>query len=106
MYKAAVRALVRHGIRRLNEGDYSLLLKLAHPQFELSFPGDNSWTRCSVRRSSAGIARSHTAASTRRRPSPNVSSPTASSSASRTSWSTVPRGGPACAVRAHDFIPE
>ena len=43
MYKAGVRALLRHAIRRLNEGDYSLLLKLAHPEFELAFPGDNSW---------------------------------------------------------------
>ena len=43
MYKAAVRGLVRHGIARLNRGDYGLLLRLAHPEFELAFPGDNSW---------------------------------------------------------------
>lgn len=43
MYKAAIRALLRHGIERLNRGDYSLLLKLAHPDFELAFPGHNSW---------------------------------------------------------------
>jgi ketosteroid isomerase-like protein len=43
MYKAAVRALMRHSIKRLNAGDYSLMLKLAHPDFELAFPGDNSW---------------------------------------------------------------
>jgi ketosteroid isomerase-like protein len=44
MYKAAVRALLRHSIKKLNGGDYSLLLKLAHPRFELAFPGDNSWS--------------------------------------------------------------
>lgn len=43
MYKATVRALVRHGLRRLNDGDPSLLLRLAHPQAELAFPGDNSF---------------------------------------------------------------
>ncbi len=44
MYKTAVRMLLRHSIRKLNAGDYSLLLKLAHPNFELAFPGDNSWS--------------------------------------------------------------
>ena len=44
MYKAAVRALLRHSIRKLNEGDYSLLLRMAHPDFEMVFPGDNSWS--------------------------------------------------------------
>ncbi len=44
MYKATIRALLRHGVRRLNEGDYSVLLKLARPDFELSFPGDHSWS--------------------------------------------------------------
>jgi len=43
MYKAAVRALVRHGIRRLNEGDPEFLLRLCGPAPELAFPGDNSW---------------------------------------------------------------
>lgn len=43
MYKASIRALMRHSIRRLNNGDYSLLIKMASPRFELSFPGDNSW---------------------------------------------------------------
>ncbi len=45
MYKATVRALVRRGIRELNEGDPTFLLKLASPDAELSFPGDNSWSR-------------------------------------------------------------
>jgi ketosteroid isomerase-like protein len=43
MYKLAVRALVRHGIRRLSQGDPSFLLRLAAPTAELTFPGDNSW---------------------------------------------------------------
>jgi len=43
MYKAMVRTLVRHSISRLNEGDASLLLRLASPDAELAFPGDNSW---------------------------------------------------------------
>lgn len=44
MYKTAVRALVRHGIRRLNEGDADFLLRLAAPDAEIAFPGDNSWS--------------------------------------------------------------
>jgi len=43
MYKATVRALVRRGIRKLNEGDPSFLLGLAAPDAELAFPGQNSW---------------------------------------------------------------
>lgn len=43
MYKAAVRALMRHSIDRLNQGDYSLMLKMADEDFELVFPGVNSW---------------------------------------------------------------
>ena len=43
MYKASIRALMRYSINKLNQGDYSLMLKLAHPDFELSFPGQNSW---------------------------------------------------------------
>jgi len=38
-----VRRLVRHGIARLNDGDPSFILKLASPDAELCFPGDNSW---------------------------------------------------------------
>ena len=45
MYKATVRALVRRGIGRLNAGDPELLLRLAAPEAELVFPGDNSWSR-------------------------------------------------------------
>ena len=44
MYKASIRALLRHSIDKLNHGDYSLLLKLASPGFELAFPGENSWS--------------------------------------------------------------
>lgn len=43
MYKTAVRALVRHGIARLDQGDPSFLLRLAAPDAEIAFPGDNSW---------------------------------------------------------------
>ena len=45
MYKAAVRALMRRGIEKLNDGDFSMFLKIASPEFELAFPGDNSWAR-------------------------------------------------------------
>ncbi len=44
MIKATVRRLIRHGIERLNDGDASFLMRLAHPDVELSFPGDNSWS--------------------------------------------------------------
>ncbi|MFA9564327.1 MAG: nuclear transport factor 2 family protein [Acidimicrobiales bacterium] len=44
MYKAAVRKLVRHGIDRLNAGDPEFLLRLAAPDIELMFAGDNSWS--------------------------------------------------------------
>jgi ketosteroid isomerase-like protein len=43
VYKAAVRAIVRHGVRRLNAGDPDFLFRLAGPDAELAFPGDNSW---------------------------------------------------------------
>ena len=43
MYKATVRALIRHGVRQLNAGDPSFLLRMAGPGAELAFPGDNSW---------------------------------------------------------------
>jgi ketosteroid isomerase-like protein len=43
MYKAAVRKLVRVGIRRLNDGDPAMLLRMASPDIEFSFPGSNSW---------------------------------------------------------------
>src|SRR5690606_16045529 len=42
--KAAVRAMVRRGIRELDDGDPTFLLKLASPDAELAFPGDNSWS--------------------------------------------------------------
>jgi ketosteroid isomerase-like protein len=44
MYKATVRALMRHSIKKLSSGDYSLMLKMADPNFELAFPGQNSWS--------------------------------------------------------------
>jgi len=45
MYKATIRALFRRNVRRLNQGDYRPLLKMAAPDAELAFPGDNSWSR-------------------------------------------------------------
>lgn len=44
MYKASVRALMRYSIKKLNSGDFSLMLKMASPNFELAFPGENSWS--------------------------------------------------------------
>lgn len=43
MYKAATRAMLRYSIKKLNAGDYSLMLRMASPDFELAFPGHNSW---------------------------------------------------------------
>lgn len=43
MYKATVRTLMRFSVKKLNDGDASLLLKLAHPDAYIAFPGDNSW---------------------------------------------------------------
>ena len=43
MYKATVRALLRQGIARLNAGAPGMLLRMAVPDCELAFPGDNTW---------------------------------------------------------------
>lgn len=43
MYKATVRALMRHSVTKLNAGDPELFLKLARPDAYIAFPGDNSW---------------------------------------------------------------
>jgi ketosteroid isomerase-like protein len=43
VYKTAARSLIRYGIRRLNEGDPSFLLRLAAPDAVIAFPGQNSW---------------------------------------------------------------
>jgi ketosteroid isomerase-like protein len=43
MYKAMIRALFRRNVRQLNQGNYRPLLKMAAPDAELAFPGDNSW---------------------------------------------------------------
>ena len=45
MYKAAVRMLIRRNIRELNEGRYHPALAMFAPDAELSFPGDNTWSR-------------------------------------------------------------
>lgn len=44
MYKIAVRALLRRQIDQLNNGTYEPMLKMAAPDAELVFPGDNSWS--------------------------------------------------------------
>jgi hypothetical protein len=49
MYKATVRAMVRRGIRQLNEGDASFLVKLAAPDAELAFPGTTRGAGCTGR---------------------------------------------------------
>ena len=44
MYKALIRAVMRNSINKLNKGNYTLMLKMASPDFELAFPGENSWS--------------------------------------------------------------
>jgi hypothetical protein len=43
MYKAMIRARFRRNVRQLNQGNNQPLLKMAAPDAELAFPGDNSW---------------------------------------------------------------
>ncbi len=43
MYKTSVRFLLRRAIRHLNDGDPSVVLKMAAPDAAIAFPGDNSW---------------------------------------------------------------
>jgi ketosteroid isomerase-like protein len=45
VYKAAIRAMVRRNIGQLNQGNSEPLLRMAAADAELSFPGDNSWSR-------------------------------------------------------------
>lgn len=45
MYKAAVRMLIRRNIRALNDGRYESGLAMFAPDAELTFPGDNTWSR-------------------------------------------------------------
>jgi ketosteroid isomerase-like protein len=45
MYKAAVRTLIRRNSRELNEGRYHRALAMFGPDAELTFPGDNTWSR-------------------------------------------------------------
>ncbi len=44
MYKALTRLLVRRSIASLNAGDPEPLMRLADPDVEFAFPGDNSWS--------------------------------------------------------------
>jgi ketosteroid isomerase-like protein len=45
MYKAAARALIRRNIRLLNEGRYEPALAMFAHDAELTFPGQNTWSR-------------------------------------------------------------
>jgi ketosteroid isomerase-like protein len=45
MYKAAARAMIRRNIRLLNEGRYQSALAMFAPDAQLTFPGQNSWSR-------------------------------------------------------------
>jgi ketosteroid isomerase-like protein len=45
VYKAAVRAMIRRSVRRLNQGDYGPALAVYAPDATLTFPGDNTWAR-------------------------------------------------------------
>jgi len=44
MYKAMIRAAMRFSVKKLNEGDAGMLLKLARPDAIIAFPGNNSWS--------------------------------------------------------------
>lgn len=44
MYKATLRAVVRHTFRRMNDGDPTFALRLAAPDAVIAFPGDNTWS--------------------------------------------------------------
>jgi ketosteroid isomerase-like protein len=45
MYKTAARMLIRRNIRLLNEGQYHPALAMFAPDAELTFPGQNTWSR-------------------------------------------------------------
>lgn len=45
MYKVAVRMLIRRNIRALNEGRYEPALAMFADDAELTFPGNNTWSR-------------------------------------------------------------
>lgn len=45
MYKAAVRSMIRRNLAALNEGRYQPTLAMFMTDAELTFPGDNSWSR-------------------------------------------------------------
>jgi len=45
MFSFVIRPLIRRQIAQLNAGDHEPLLKMAAPDAELRFPGDNSWSR-------------------------------------------------------------
>ena len=45
MLSFVIRPMIRRQIAQLNAGDHQPLLKMAAPDAELRFPGDNSWSR-------------------------------------------------------------
>lgn len=45
MYKAAIRMYIRRNIRLLNQGRYAPALAMFAADAELTFPGDNTWSR-------------------------------------------------------------
>ena len=45
MLSFVVKPMIRRHIDQLNAGNYEPLLKMAAPDAELRFPGDNSWSR-------------------------------------------------------------
>lgn len=45
MYKIVVRMMIRRNIRLLNEGRYEAALAMFARDAELTFPGDNTWSR-------------------------------------------------------------
>jgi ketosteroid isomerase-like protein len=45
MYKATVRWMIRRSIRALNAGDYGPTLAVFADDANLTFPGDNTWSR-------------------------------------------------------------
>jgi ketosteroid isomerase-like protein len=42
-YGAAIRAVLRHNVARLMDGDPKPLLALYHPDVVMTFPGEHSW---------------------------------------------------------------
>jgi hypothetical protein len=72
MYKATIRALLRHSVKKLNAGDYSMLLKMASPSSSLPSPATIRGPPRSDRYTEAGSRTSPITGSTRQLRSPNA----------------------------------